>query len=214
MVSCAWKTRAGHSPRFPDVRPIECASEWQFWELSSRPSNRPVRRTRRGSCAWKSSFQKISPGISPSPKISPEYPRPRKYPRNPRNIPEISPVWMCKKASVFAALRKISPISPISPGCRGCVSRAVKTLSHAWTFAREIHEIPEIPEISTSHKTRKPAQMLAFLKISTISTKSTGCHGRVSRARRMGLSPRAGHHGSRKPTRSGAGAFASHPAGK
>ena len=27
---------------------IECASEWQFWALSSMPSNRPVQSTRKG----------------------------------------------------------------------------------------------------------------------------------------------------------------------
>ena len=120
----------------------------------------------------------------------------------PENIPEISPACAFKKSSNFKDLRKISPISPISPGCRGCVSRAVKTLSHAWTFApsnapqravfcprfvcgirphpRNPRNPREIHKISTRHETLKSAQMLAFVKISTISTKSTpifGCRG-------------------------------------
>lgn len=95
--------RAGRSPGSPGALPIECASEGRFLEHRIGRCGTHA----RVSCAWKSSSQKISPGISPSPKIS----------------PEISPPCTFKKSSNFKDLRKISPISPISPPPQGYFAR-------------------------------------------------------------------------------------------
>ena len=111
--------RAGRSPGSPGALPIECAPKGRF--LAHRIDRCGAHA--RVSCAWKSSFQKISPGISPSKKIS----------------PEISPVRTFKKPCIFKGLREISPISPISPGCRGCRGCVVSCVR---PHAREVRGVP------------------------------------------------------------------------
>ena len=126
---------------------------------------------------------------SPSPKIS----------------PEISPPCTFKKPSNFKDLRKISPISPISPGCLGywgmrLHTHAVKTPSCApgrspaksTKYPRNPQNIHEPQTAQTRANARFPENIHEIHNIHGIPWM------RVSCARRMGLSPRAGLHGSRK----------------
>ena len=142
-------------------------------------------------------------------------PRPRKYPpKYPRRVRSKSPVISrtCEKYPQYPQYpRDVWDIG----GCACILMRSKRLPARLDVRPRNPRNIHEIHKISTSHKPRKPAQMLAFLKISTKSTISTGFRGCVSHALDgWGYPPVPASMDPEKPTRSGAGAFASHPAGK
>ena len=101
--------RAGRSPGSPGALPIEGASEWQFWELSSRPLNRPVRRTRNGI---------LRVGIPVQENI------PRNIPV-PENIPRNIPAWGSQKVPRFQGLTKNIPNIPNIPAPAGIFCEAL-----------------------------------------------------------------------------------------